>query len=69
MAAKRPPGVKQIYGIVKTMKALDTNLLVRILVHDNDVQAHSAFNYIQRHKEVFVGLIVLCKLTWKLEDY
>ncbi|WP_267257216.1 PIN domain-containing protein [Coxiella endosymbiont of Ornithodoros maritimus] len=67
MAAKTP-GVKQIYGIVKTMKSVDTNLLVRVLVRDNDVQAHRTFNYIQRHKEVFVSLIVLCKLTWILED-
>lgn len=50
------------------MNAIDTNVLARIVVEDDEIQARRALNYIQRKHEVFVSLIVLCEFTWVLTD-
>ncbi len=49
------------------MKAIDTNFLVRILVRDDEIQAHRALAYVQQG-EVFISQIVLCELVWVLEE-
>lgn len=50
------------------MKAIDTNVLVRIIVRDDEMQARRALKYVKREGEVFISLIVLCETLWVLED-
>ncbi|MGH7778308.1 MAG: PIN domain-containing protein [Candidatus Binataceae bacterium] len=53
------------------MKGLDTNLLVRYLVHDDPTQAAIARRFIVEHCTAldpgFVNRIVICELVWVLE--
>jgi predicted nucleic-acid-binding protein len=50
--------------------ALDTNVLVRILLHDDEVQARAAERVLVRARKdqtsLFVSDIVLCELVWVL---
>lgn len=48
------------------MNAIDTNVLVRFLVGDDDVQAKKALNYITGNENIFISLIVLCETAWVL---
>jgi len=41
------------------MNAIDTNVLVRLIVKDNDIQAKKALNYVKRYREVFISAVVL----------
>jgi predicted nucleic-acid-binding protein len=50
------------------MNAIDTNVLIRIVVHDDEIQSRRALNYVKHQGEVFVSLIVLCESVWVLED-
>jgi predicted nucleic-acid-binding protein len=54
------------------MKALDTNILVRFLVADDEVQAKKVrqlFKTTEKNKdELFVTLLVLIELIWVLES-
>lgn len=54
------------------MKGLDTNVLVRYLVQDDEKQAAQASKFIETHctdeTPCFVGQIVLCELAWVLES-
>jgi len=54
------------------MKALDTNVLVRFLVRDNEQQAETiyrAFKQVESDKEVlFVPLLVVLETVWVLES-
>lgn len=50
------------------MNAIDTNVLVRIIVQDNDIQSHKALKYVQRHREVFISHVVLCEAMWVFES-
>jgi predicted nucleic-acid-binding protein len=53
------------------VKALDTNVLVRLLVADDAGQADRAAAYIERHCTVqapcWLNRIVLCELVWVLD--
>ena len=49
------------------MKAIDTNVLVRLIVKDNDIQAKKALNYVKKQGEVLISTIVLCETAWVLE--
>jgi predicted nucleic-acid-binding protein len=53
------------------MIALDTNVLVRFLVDDDDVQARRAAALIRRainrDEPIFVSDITMCELVWVLE--
>ena len=48
--------------------AIDTNVLVRVIVKDNDIQARKALRFIKKHGVVFVSSIVLCETAWVLES-
>ncbi len=54
------------------MKGLDTNVLVRYLVHDDAEQAARAARYIEHaiatEELLLINVIVLCELTWVLES-
>ncbi len=53
------------------MKALDTNVLVRFLVKDDEAQARKAARFIIRdcssEDPCLINRIVLCELVWVLE--
>lgn len=48
------------------MIAIDTNVLIRIIVRDDDIQAKKAFNLIKKQEQVFVSLLVLQEVVWVL---
>jgi predicted nucleic-acid-binding protein len=54
------------------MKGLDTNVLVRYLVKDDERQAEKAAAYIRKvavsGESCFINHIVLCELVWVLES-
>lgn len=50
------------------MKGLDTNVLVRYLVEDDQRQAEQAARYIHSANRCRVSLVVLCELVWVLES-
>jgi predicted nucleic-acid-binding protein len=54
------------------VRGLDTNVLVRYIVHDDPTQARSAARFIEsecsRETPGFVNHIVLCELAWVLEE-
>jgi predicted nucleic-acid-binding protein len=54
------------------MKALDTNILVRFLVADDESQAgkvHQLFKNTEKNKEeLFITLLVIVELIWVLES-
>ena len=53
------------------MKALDTNVLVRLLVSDDPEQARRAAAYIERYctseTPCWLNRVVLCELVWVLD--
>jgi len=53
------------------IKALDTNILVRFLVRDDEVQAQKVFELFrkaqERGEEYFVPLVVVLEMIWVLE--
>ncbi len=53
------------------MKGLDTNILLRYLVQDDEERSHAASLYIKKHctreQPAFINRIVLCELVWVLE--
>lgn len=50
------------------MIAIDTNVLVRLIVEDDDIQAHKALKLLQQHNEVFISTVVICETAWVLES-
>jgi predicted nucleic-acid-binding protein len=50
--------------VTNMMKAIDTNVLVRVIVNDDRAQGKKALAYIKEHQPVFIGLIVLCEFCW-----
>ena len=54
------------------MKAIDTNILVRFLVGDDDLQARKVYNIFKKVEsskgELFVPLLVVLELIWVLES-
>ncbi len=54
------------------MNGLDTNILVRYLIQDDEAQAKTANLYIKKHctddSPAFINRIVLCELVWVLES-
>lgn len=52
------------------MIALDTNVLVRLLVHDDDAQSRAAERIVVRARNggtrLYVSDVVLCELAWVL---
>ncbi len=54
------------------MKAIDTNILIRFLIGDDEVQAkkvYDLFKDVELHKkELFVPLLVMLELIWVLES-
>ncbi|MEO6696616.1 MAG: type II toxin-antitoxin system VapC family toxin [Gammaproteobacteria bacterium] len=49
------------------MKGVDTNVLVRYLVADDEAQAAKAKRYI-KSATIYVNCIVLCEAVWVLES-
>jgi predicted nucleic-acid-binding protein len=54
------------------MKALDTNILVRFLTGDDELQAQTAYSIFKKaeseKKELFVPLLVVLEMIWVLES-
>jgi len=50
------------------MIGIDTNVLVRLIVEDNDIQARKALKYLEKHSDVFISAIVICETAWVLES-
>ena len=54
------------------MIGVDTNILVRYLVQDDEAQAEAASRFIETTLSAqcpgFINVIVLCELVWVLED-
>ena len=54
------------------MKAIDTNILVRFLIGDDDLQARMVYNIFKQvessKSELFVPLLVVLELIWVLES-
>jgi predicted nucleic-acid-binding protein len=52
--------------------ALDTNVLVRLILHDDEAQARAAERLVVRarreHTPLFVADVVLCELVWVLKS-
>jgi predicted nucleic-acid-binding protein len=52
------------------MIALDTNILVRLVLHDDETQAKAAERFVVRARReqthLFVADVVLCELVWVL---
>ncbi len=48
------------------MKALDTNVLIRLLTKDDEAQAKKAYAYVKKHQPVFINHVVLCETMWVL---
>jgi predicted nucleic-acid-binding protein len=53
------------------MRAVDTNILVRYLTHDDSKQAQIAERILSEcdvaHEPVFLSVLVLCELLWVLD--
>ena len=50
------------------MIAIDTNVLIRLIVEDNDIQSSKALKFVRKQGEVFISAIVVCEATWILES-
>ncbi len=54
------------------MKAIDTNILIRFLVGDDELQANKAYSILKKaeseKKELFVPLLVVLEMIWVLES-
>ncbi len=54
------------------MKALDTNILIRFLVGDDNKQAQVVYNLLKdaesKNEQLFVPLLVVLELIWVLES-
>ena len=54
------------------MKAIDTNILIRFLVGDNELQAKKVYSIFKeaesKKKELFVPLLVVLEMIWVLES-
>ena len=54
------------------MKGIDTNILIRFLVGDDELQAKKVYNIFKKaelnKKELFVPLLVILELIWVLES-
>ncbi len=54
------------------MKAIDTNILVRFLVGDDELQAKKVYSIFKKaeseKKELFVPLLVVLEMIWVLES-
>ena len=54
------------------MKGIDTNILIRFLVGDDEKQAKKVYNIFKKteldKKELFVPLLVMLELIWVLES-
>jgi predicted nucleic-acid-binding protein len=58
---------------MKSMKGIDTNVLVRYIVQDNPAQSKQANQFIKNstmteENVIFIPAIVLCELVWVLES-
>jgi predicted nucleic-acid-binding protein len=54
------------------MKGIDTNILIRFLVGDDELQTEKVYNIFKKaeinKKELFVPLLVIIELIWVLES-
>jgi len=54
------------------MKGVDTNILVRFLIGDDEIQAKKVYNIFKKTEseknELFVSLLVILELIWILES-
>src|SRR3989338_1518256 len=50
------------------MITVDTNVLVRLLVRDDEIQAKKAFLALQKEQDIYIPIIILIELVWVLES-
>ena len=50
------------------MIGIDTNLLVRLFIEDNQIQTYKALKLIKSQKNVFVSTVVFCETIWVLQS-
>ena len=54
------------------MKGIDTNILIRFLIGDDELQAKKVYNIFKKAEsekdELFVPLLVILELIWVLES-
>ncbi|MBL0700185.1 MAG: hypothetical protein JJV92_04825 [Desulfosarcina sp.] len=54
------------------MKAIDTNILIRFLVGEDEIQAQKVYSIFKKteseKKELFVPLLVVLEMIWVLES-
>lgn len=50
------------------MHAVDTNVLIRLLTGDDELQARAAEEFVTRAGNAWVSLVVLVETTWVLES-
>ena len=54
------------------MKAIDTNILIRFLIGDDELQAKKVYAIFKKteleKKELFVPLLVILEMLWVLES-
>jgi predicted nucleic-acid-binding protein len=48
------------------MKAIDTNVLIRLLTRDDEAQAQIAYRYVKHHQPVLLNPLVVCETLWVL---
>ena len=49
--------------------AVDTNVLVRYLLRDDEVQAHLAADALDRADQIVISILVLCETVWVLRRF
>ncbi len=50
------------------MIGIDTNVLLRTLINENQIQSHKALKLIQQQQPIYISNIVLCETMWVLKS-
>lgn len=46
------------------MKAIDSKVLVRLIIQDDEHQSKKALAYVKKNTPIFISHLVLCELCW-----
>lgn len=50
------------------MIGIDTNILVRTFINENEIQSHKALKLIQQQHPIYISAIVFCETIWVLKS-